>query len=480
MHWFYIYKMIFLSFRFYTRGKLKRHLMRWLKILIFIFLFLPACRTTRDTVIPHISKAGTQQAKKQSYEEEIAMKFPEPKPQKLPEVQAPEEPPTRKAPGVPEEQVPEGTEGQAPQQTKVEMDLPEDVIESAEIDWLADHYMKMLTIEQKIGQRFITHIEGTELSKQTVSMIHDGYIAGIILYPWNVETPEQVKQLTSSVQQTAGKNNPPIQLFICVDQEGGRVNAFKFKEVSHFPPPYYWAQYHDQLFIESAAYIISKEISDLGCNMNLAPVLDVYGIPDRTVIGDRSMGNDPEAVGRYGVSYIRGAEKAGVIPVVKHFPGHGYTSVDSHREMPVVELEESELHAWDMKPFKMTIEQGADAVMTSHVLYPRLDPDYPATLSARIIRGILREQYGFQGVIISDGIAMGALSNNYDITDTLKLSFKAGIDLILVHSTYDLSDMKKRVYRLYKRGEITDEEIDEGVQRVLELKLKYGLIPEEY
>lgn len=189
------------------------------------------------------------------------------------------------------------------------------------------------------------------------------------------------------------------------------------------------------------------------------------------------MGNNPEAIGLYGISYIRGAERAGVIPVMKHFPGHGYTSVDSHIELPVVDLDESELQEWDMKPFRMAIENGAEAIMTSHVLYSQLDPEYPATLSSRILNGILREKYGFQGVIVSDGIAMGALSNNYDVTETLKLSFRAGIDLILVHSKYDLADLKKRVYRLYRKGEITEEEIDAGVERVLELKLKYGLLP---
>jgi beta-N-acetylhexosaminidase len=293
-----------------------------------------------------------------------------------------------------------------------------------------------------------------------------------------VEDSKQVKELTASIQQATDKNEPPVGLFICVDQEGGRVNAFDFEEMSRFPAPYYWAQYEDPFYIESAAYIICREILDLGCNMNFAPVLDVYGIPDKTVIGDRSMGGNPEAIGRYGVSYIQGAERAGVISVVKHFPGHGYTSVDSHIDLPIVDLAESELHEWDMKPFKMAVENGAEAIMTSHVLYRSLDSEYPATLSSKIINGILREQYGFQGVIISDGIAMGALSNNFDITDTLRLSFKAGIDLILVHSKYDITDLKKKVYRLYRKGEITEEEINQGVRRVLELKLKYGLLPD--
>ena len=430
----------------------------------WLFLFLPACRTTRDTVVPQLSMTGSD-AKPHPYKDEIVMKFPDNEPA--------EEPIRRTEPVEPE------VEEAAPAETEeIEVELQEVEMESDASEWVSEYYMRTLTIEQKIGQRFIAHIKGKKLTNQTAKLIRNDYISGVILYPWNVEDPEQVKKLTASIQQATDKNEPSVGLFVCVDQEGGRVNAFDFGELSQFPAPYYWAQYDDPLFIESAAYIICREILDLGCNMNFAPVLDVYGIPDKTVIGDRSMGGDPEAIGRYGISYIKGAERAGVIPVAKHFPGHGYTNVDSHVDLPVVDLGADELHEWDMKPFKMAIENGAEAIMTSHVLYNSLDSDYPATLSSKILHEILREQYGFQGVIISDGIAMGALSNNYDITETLRLSFKAGIDLILVHSKYDITDLKKKVYRLYRQGEITEEEIDQGVRRILELKLKYGLLPD--
>jgi beta-N-acetylhexosaminidase len=468
---FYLCNMLLQSFRFCNRNDIKRYLMQLLKILIFLLLILPACRTTRDTIIPQVREAEGPQASNQAFEEEIAMKFPEPEPRK---------PAERTIRGKDSVQEPdEIIEEQSAEASGEEMAaaFPGASMEGEELDRLTNLYLESLTLEQKIGQRFIAHIQGKTLDKSTLRMIRDGYISGIILYPWNTVSREQVKELTSSLQRAASENDPPIRLFICVDQEGGRVNAFKFQEVSRFPAPFYWAQYDDPLFIESAAYIISREIFELGCNMNFAPVLDVYGIPDRTVIGDRSMGNDPDAIGRYGVSYIRGARKAGIIPVMKHFPGHGYTNVDSHRELPVVELESEELHEWDMKPFRMAIEEGADAVMTSHVLYRDLDPRYPATLSSDILRGVLRDEYGFEGVIVSDGIAMGALSNNFDIEDTLLLSFRAGIDLILVHSTYDLIELKKKVYRMYRRGEISAEEIDEGVRRVLALKLKYGLLP---
>jgi beta-N-acetylhexosaminidase len=338
-------------------------------------------------------------------------------------------------------------------------------------------YMRALTIEQKIGQRFIAHIKGTELTPETVHLIQDVYVGGVILYPWNVESKDQVKSLIDVIQQKAAENNLPLKLFICVDQEGGRVNAFKIKEVTRFPAPYYWAQYEDLYFVEAAAYITCREIAALGCNMNFAPVLDLYGNPDSTIIGDRSMGKDPSRVGMFGISYLRGAERAGVIAVFKHFPGHGSTTVDSHSRLPVVDTEESELLKKDFWPFRMVIENGAEAVMTAHVLFSRIDPDYPVTLSERILRGMLRNQFGFQGVVVSDGLSMGALSYYYELTETLRLLFKSGVDLILVHSKYDIDDLKSRVYDLYTRGEITKDEIDEGVERILRLKLKYGLLP---
>ena len=357
---------------------------------------------------------------------------------------------------------------------------PETSIEDTAVlvrDNEVDRYMALMTLEQKIGQRFITNIEGSELSEKLIGLIRDEYIGGVIIYPWNIKNKRQIKKLTRGIQKTSLQNDPPLNLFISVDQEGGRVNAFGFKEMARFPAAYYWSQYEDPEFVEAAAYVINKEIAELGCNMNFAPVLDLYGIPDKTVIGDRSMGRDPETIAEFGKYYIRGARKAGIIPVIKHFPGHGSSTVDSHVDLPVIDMEEQELQQKDFKPFREVIENGVDVVMTAHVIFRKIDPDYPGTLSKKILRGILRDQFGFQGVIISDGLSMGAISNNYEITDTLRLLFKAGVDLILVHSKYDIVDLKKRVIVLYEQGEITEEEIDEGVERILRLKLKSGLIP---
>ena len=352
--------------------------------------------------------------------------------------------------------------------------LKQRMIVDTEID--VSKYLKLLTLEQKIGQRFITWIDGMEVTERTRELIQKGYVAGVILYPWNIENEEQVKRLTSGLQQAAGRNIPPINLFICVDQEGGRVSALKLKEITRFPAAYYWGRYDDPSFITAVAYITCREIIELGCNVNFAPVLDLYGRPDATIIGDRSMGTDPVRIGEFGIYYLKGAFKAGIIPVIKHFPGHGSTIVDSHGKLPKVEMEKDVLMEMDFKPFKMVIDYGAEALMTAHILFTKIDPEYPVTLSRHIIRDILRKGLGFKGVVISDGMAMGALSDNYSVTETLKLLFKAGVDLILVHSRYDLLDLKTKVKQLYEQGEITEEEINEGVERILNLKAVYGLI----
>jgi beta-N-acetylhexosaminidase len=335
--------------------------------------------------------------------------------------------------------------------------------------------LRAMSLEQKIGQRFMCWVEGTQISEQSLELIRQS-AAGVILYPWNVENLQQVRELTSSLQRAALAADPPIGLFIAVDQEGGRVAAFRARELSGLAPAFYWGGYADPRYVTAAAYLACREIRALGCNMNLAPVLDLYGQADTTIIGDRSFGADPQLVGRLGVAYLQGARQAGVISVAKHFPGHGGSTVDSHGQLPVVDLSEQTLMERDLLPFRMAVRAGAEALMTAHVLFPQLDPEYPATVSARILRGLLRKRLGFRGVIISDGISMGALSRNFSVSDSLALMFQAGLDLVLVHSRYDLVELKLEVLRLLHSGAVSEEQIEEGAERVLRLKLRYGLI----
>ena len=339
--------------------------------------------------------------------------------------------------------------------------------------------IRKMTLSQKIGQRLITWIPGTSMNGRVASLIEKGYVGGIILNSHNIASRTQVRELTGKLQQLALSMQPPIGLFIAVDQEGGRVSRLMFREITRFPPPFYLGEYNDPSLIRAVAFITGTEIRNLGCNMNLAPVLDLYPKADRTVIGDRSLGKDPHQVADFGVHYLEGAVSAGIIPVVKHFPGQGASTVDSHRALPVISASEEHLKEVDLVPFQAAVENGAKAVMTAHALYTDLDPEFPSTLSVKIVNQLLREQIGFNGVVISDAIEMAALRNTYSLETILERCIKAGIDLILINDHYDALDLKEILVSLVRSGNISEPEIDQGVKRILRLKMEYNLIPSQ-
>ena len=345
-----------------------------------------------------------------------------------------------------------------------------------EAEEFLDQYLSCLSLRQKLGQRFITWIPGTVISDEAERLISEGYIGGVILYNYNIATRLQLKTLTAALQDYAHRNEPAMGLWIGIDQEGGRVRRIDFKNNTRFSAPHFWAKYEDPRYIEAAAYVLNREIVDLGCNLNFAPVLDLYTNGDDSIIGDRSLGSDSGIVGQFGASYLKGAREAGIISVAKHFPGHGLTRVDSHFELPVVAVDEEYLMANDLVPFQMAVESGVDMIMTAHVLYEEIDPVYPATLSRAILTGLLRERMGFEGVIISDQITMGALTNNFSIREIIKNCLLAGVDLILCENSYDTIELIEIAEDLYERGEITEEQVDQGIRRIVKLKIKYGLI----
>jgi len=337
-------------------------------------------------------------------------------------------------------------------------------------------YLRQLTLRQKIGQRFLTGFSGVKLSNSTKKLIEEGYVGGLMLTRSNIQNRIQVKALVDDLQAAARAQNPAIGLFIAVDQEGGRVNRLDLDSLTRFPAPYYWGEYQDPHYVEAAAYIISTEALSLGCNINFAPVLDLYDTPDDSIVGDRSMGENPVLVGERGVYYLYGAWRAGIASVVKHFPGHGRTTVDSHHELPVVDIDEKTLLNEDLLPFQIAIRHGVEAVMTAHILYPQIDPDFPATLSATLLRGLLRGRLRFDGVIISDDIEMGALRSRFSPREIVKHGLTAGVDIILEYGTLDVLQLIEEVHTMVENGEIPQEIIDEGVRRILALKLKYGLL----
>lgn len=337
-------------------------------------------------------------------------------------------------------------------------------------------YLESLTLRQRIGQRFIAPVPGTRIADGAGSVILDVAPAGFILYPWNYRSAQDVRRLTGSLQFVASYATPGISLLLCADQEGGRVSAFRFADFIGLPSAAALARFADPSLIRSAAHITAAQLRELGVNMNLAPVLDLYGIADGSIIGDRSFGDDPYLVSRFVRPYLDAYRESGVIATAKHFPGHGVTTVDSHHALPVVSTTRAELADHDLVPFREAIVAGVPAIMTGHLLFDRVDPFYPVTISRVFLHDLLRHELGFEGVVVTDGLEMEAMRSNYSLPETLVRLFKFDVDLILLYRDYRVGEIVDMVEELIAAGLLTEDDVNRGVRRVLAMKREYGLL----
>ena len=341
-----------------------------------------------------------------------------------------------------------------------------------------------MSTEQKVSQLLVAGIEGTQLGQDAVQAVQDYQVGGVILFGRNVESAWQLAELTNGLKDLNGDYTP---LFLCVDQEGGRVDRMP-PEVERTPSAWSVGQTLDTEGV-GAAYgaLLAEECAAFGFNMDFAPSLDIWSNPDNTVIGDRAFGNDWEWTAFFGMSAVESMEEqGGVIPVVKHFPGHGDTSVDSHVALPVVDKSLEELWQSELVPFNMTLNQedyfgaqagpSAPAVMVAHILLSQVDPDYPASLSHRVVTGLLREEMDFDGVVCTDDLTMGAVSNTYGMGEAAVLAVEAGCDLLLVcHGADNLTAARDALLEAADSGRLSPERLDESVKRILSLKVEYGL-----
>lgn len=341
---------------------------------------------------------------------------------------------------------------------------------AAQIDARIDDLLRRMTIEQKVGQRFMTWIPGTAASERTAALIEQAHVGGVILIERNVESYRQMRELITGLQRMAQAAGPPVPLFIATDQEGGRVSRVRLPEMTLFPAAFHQGVHADPDYVEAAAYVTGVELRRLGVNVNLAPTIDVYGEPDDTLIGDRSFGANARLVADLGGAYVRGADRAGVISVAKHFPGHGVTSVNSHSNLPVVRLTGSERSS-TLAPFNAAIDAGVDVIMVAHVLYEDLDPNRPASVSPTIISGLLRDQLGFDGVVMTDAIEIVEPAPALRQPDIVRNSFAAGADIILAGRESDVLPLVQEAIRLVRTGLHTEERLDESVRRILRVKL---------
>ncbi|MCK1997268.1 beta-N-acetylhexosaminidase [Psychrobacillus psychrodurans] len=335
-----------------------------------------------------------------------------------------------------------------------------------------DFSLSDLSLEEKVGQMIFAGIKGTDITNETKKIISTHQVGGIILFKDNLKNANQSVSLLNAIKQENTNNKVP--LFLGVDEEGGRIS--RLPELTKLPTNEELGKRNDISLSYNIGKLLGKELSAFGFNLDFAPVLDINSNPDNPIIGDRSFGKDAELVSELGLQMMKGIQSEQVISVIKHFPGHGDTAVDSHKELPIIQKSLEELQALELIPFKHAVEQGADVVMVGHILLPKIDSTYPASISERIITDVLREQLGYEGIIITDDMTMKAILNNLEIGESAVSAVKAGNDIVLVAHNY--ANVKKTVDAILKAiedGEITEQRIDESVKRILSIKKKYNL-----
>ncbi|RKP55626.1 beta-N-acetylhexosaminidase [Cohnella endophytica] len=333
--------------------------------------------------------------------------------------------------------------------------------------------IKAMTLEQKIGQMLLVGVEGTSIDDSAKKMLTEQFVGGVIFYKNNFSDLEGSVRFVNDLKKANFSN--PAPLFISVDQEGGKVSRLP-KEFVAMPDAAKVGKTGKPELAEQMGALLAQQLKLVGFNVDFAPVLDINSNPKNPVIGTRSFGNKADLVTKMGIAEMNGLRDGGTVAVVKHFPGHGDTSVDSHLDLPVVNKTTEQLKKLEWIPFQAAIDDKADAVMVAHILFPKIDPNAPASFSKKIIGDQLRGTLGYDGVVITDDMTMGAIADHYGIADSAVKSIEAGSDIILVAHGYDT---EKKVYdkllQAVKSGQIDESRIDQSVRRILALKNKYRL-----
>ena len=285
--------------------------------------------------------------------------------------------------------------------------------------------------KRRAGQRLVMGIGGTGLTDEERSTIRELKPGGFILFGRNVVEPAQVLELNRELASLLPDRFPPL---LSVDQEGGRVLRIKN---TRWPSMRTVGNIGSIANTRRVAVSMGDELRAMGFNLNFAPVADVDSNPHNPVIGDRSFGRKPEAVAQHVVAFAQGLHGRGIVACVKHFPGHGDTDVDSHKALPVVDKDLHDLVNVELVPFQAAVEAGIDMVMTSHVLFPALDDDHPATMSREVLHGLLRERLGYKGVVISDDLEMKAVRDRWTMRTVLDCASRASVDLFCIGRSFE-------------------------------------------
>ncbi|NBE54285.1 glycoside hydrolase family 3 protein [Streptomyces boluensis] len=353
-----------------------------------------------------------------------------------------------------------------------------------------------MTLEEKVGQLFVMRVYGHSATdpdqsdidknleeagvRDAAELVAKYHVGGIIYFGWahNTREPHQIADLSNGIQRAALQQPTRIPVLISTDQEHGIV-ARVGKPATLVPGAMALGASGSRADARNAARIAGRELAAMGIRQNYAPLADVNVNPANPVIGVRSFGADPEAVSRLVVAQVEGYSDGGVAPTSKHFPGHGDTKDDSHYSLPTIHHTRAQWEELDAPPFRAAIAAGIDSIMTAHIVVPALDPaEDPATLSAPILTGILREQLGYDGVVVTDSLGMQGVRTKYGDDRVPVLALKAGVDQLL--NPPEPAVAWNAVLQAVRDGELTEERLDTSILRILELKARRGLFTEPY
>ena len=316
-----------------------------------------------------------------------------------------------------------------------------------------------------LGQLFITGFNGLELSEETSSFLSQANIGGVILFTANYESAAQVAELANQVQECRTE----LPLWVSVDYEGGKVQRFK-KPFTKIPDAATLAATDSPKLAFELSELIARELKAVGINVNFAPVADINTNSKNPVIGSRSYGNNEEIVSKMVSAMVRGHCTQGVQPCVKHFPGHGDTATDSHYSLPKINVPLETLLEREVKPFVKAIKSRCSMVMTGHILNPHIDPEFPATLSVKTLRELLRKQLRYSRVIVTDDMEMKAITDNFGAEDAPRLAIEAGCDLLVYRTEAAARHAYEACLKALETGKLAPEIVFEAEARLKSLK----------
>ncbi|SFR92267.1 beta-N-acetylhexosaminidase [Anaeromicropila populeti] len=358
------------------------------------------------------------------------------------------------------------------------------ITDAFEIAGLAEKILSNMTLEEKIGQLFLVNLEAIDSSQGTFyehrvftdnmkESLEKYSVGGVIYFSRNIETREQILTLNQELQEAS-----KFPLFISVDEEGGEVARLANNDnmkMTQFPSMEEVGQTKDTEYAYEIGNTIGTKIKELGFNLDFAPVADVRTNESNTEIGNRSFGSDEDLVASMVKEVVKGLQNAGVSATLKHFPGHGDAEGDTHKASVNIDNDLARLRSIDFVPFKAGIKAGVDFIMVSHISISRVAGNTtPASVSSLVMKTILREELGFEGIIITDAMDMKAITEAFTSEEAAVKAIEAGADMVLMPDNFE--EAYEGVQKAVEDGKISEKNIDKSVLRILELKIKRGLI----